>query len=86
MFRIYSKSKCPYCLEAKEYFSSIGIEFEDINLSKKENRDARAYYRNLGVDTIPVIVCFPDTNNEMIFSGWDNGIKESIDVLIKRKH
>lgn len=36
---IYSKDYCPYCDRAKEYFSSRGIAFEEIDVT----RDAQAY-------------------------------------------
>jgi len=43
------------CREAKEYLDSRGVEYEDINLALKENREARAYYRSKGVRKLPVI-------------------------------
>lgn len=30
---IYSKKMCPYCVRAKEFFRSRGIDFEEIDLS-----------------------------------------------------
>ena len=55
MIRIYSKPGCGMCEEAKKYLDSRGVEYEDINLALKENREARAYYRIKGVRTLPVI-------------------------------
>ena len=36
---IYTKDYCPYCDRAKEYFSSRGITFEEIDVT----RDPQAY-------------------------------------------
>ena len=34
--KIYSTATCPYCKIAKEYLSSKGIDFEDIDVSNNQ--------------------------------------------------
>jgi len=68
MIKIYSKVGCEQCKLAKDCMRRNNIDFESIDLSKKENREARKYYRNLGIKTLPVI-----TNDEenWILPEWD---------------
>lgn len=71
MIRIYFKPSCPHCTKAKEYLTSNDIEYEEIDLSKKENREERKFYRSLGIDILPVIVGTNKDGDELIFTGWD---------------
>lgn len=34
MLTIYSKDYCPYCVKAKNLLSSLGISFEEIDITK----------------------------------------------------
>ena len=77
MIKIYYKPNCRYCKTAKEYLASKNIEFEEIDLTKKENREARDYYRSLGVNLLPVI-----EGDNWILPGWD---KEALEVLLTRE-
>ena len=80
MIKVYYKPNCNYCTKAKDYLRSRNIEFEEIDLSKKENREARAYYRSLGVKSIPVIV-----SEDWIYSEWDEDLlKKLIDDELKK--
>ena len=31
---VYSTSSCPWCVKAKEYLTSQGVKFEDVDVSK----------------------------------------------------
>ena len=70
MIKIYTTENCKNCDKAKEYFKSNGIPYEEINLKEKDNREARAYYRSLGLTTLPVIVIgeeiIPEFDEDMI--------------------
>lgn len=55
MIRIYTVPNCDYCERAKEILEESNIQFIEYDLKKKENRDARKFYRDLGVKTAPVI-------------------------------
>jgi len=77
MIKIYYKPNCKYCDKAKDYLRERNIEFESINLAKKENREARAYYRSLGIDMLPII-----EGDNWILPGWD---KEALEILLNRE-
>jgi len=78
--KIYSTTGCKNCKKAKDYLNNKGISFEEINLKEKQNREARAYYRSLGIKTLPVIT--GEVNGEeFILFEFDEDI---IDNLIKK--
>jgi alkyl hydroperoxide reductase subunit F len=54
--RIFSTPTCSYCKQAKEFLSSKGISFEDIDVSS--NPEGLKEMRNItgGARTVPVIV------------------------------
>jgi glutaredoxin 3 len=54
--RIFSTPTCHYCKQAKEFLSSKGISFEDIDVSS--NPEGLKEMRNItgGARTVPVIV------------------------------
>lgn len=39
MVKVYSTNSCPWCVKAKNYLSSKGVNFEDLNV--QENMEAR---------------------------------------------
>lgn len=55
MIIIYTVPKCKYCIRAKEILNQKCIKYEEINLADPKNRDAREYYRSLGVKFAPII-------------------------------
>ncbi|MFH1630756.1 MAG: glutaredoxin domain-containing protein [Candidatus Aenigmatarchaeota archaeon] len=52
--RIYSTPACPWCHVAKNYFKKLGIEAEEIDVSKDENA-AREMIERSGQTGVPVI-------------------------------
>ncbi|MGC8719247.1 MAG: glutaredoxin family protein [Thermodesulforhabdaceae bacterium] len=54
--RIFSTPTCPYCKQAKEFLSSKGIAFEDIDVTS--NPEGLKEMRTItgGARTVPVIV------------------------------
>lgn len=36
MIKIYSTQQCPYCVMAKDYFKSKGVEYQDVDVSSDE--------------------------------------------------
>jgi glutaredoxin len=46
---------CEYCKKVKTYLKSKNINYEEYNLSKKENREMRKHYRNSNYETFPVL-------------------------------
>ena len=56
MIKIYFKPGCKYCDTVKSFLNSRNIKYESIDLAIGDNRDARKFYRSLGINTLPVIV------------------------------
>jgi glutaredoxin 3 len=53
MLTIYSKTVCPYCVQAKNYLKSKKIEFREVNI--EEDPEARAFIQDQGHRTVPQI-------------------------------
>ena len=51
---IYSTPTCPYCIQAKQYFKSKNIPFEDIDVSADETK-AQEMIKVSGQMGVPVI-------------------------------
>lgn len=73
MIKVYSTPTCPWCSRAKQYLSSKGIAFEDINVAENYSA-AREMIQKSGQRGVPVI----DINGEIIV-GFD---QKRIDSLI----
>ena len=73
--KVYSTPTCPYCTKAKEYLSSKGISYKDIDVSS--NKAAADEMAKLsGQMSVPVI-----TIDGNVINGFD---KEKIDSLVKK--
>ncbi len=72
--KVYSTPTCPWCTKVKEYLQSIGVEFENIDVSK--DRDAAMAMvkktRQMGVPVTEI--------GENYIIGFD---KDSIDKALK---
>jgi glutaredoxin len=53
MLTVYSKTVCPFCVNAKNYLKSKDIPFEEINIEKDEQ--ARQFIQEKGHRTVPQI-------------------------------
>ena len=73
--KVYSTPTCPYCKKAKEYLSSKGISYQDINVSSNKAA-ADEMVKLSGQMSVPVI-----TIDGNVIKGFD---KEKIDSLAKR--
>jgi glutaredoxin 3 len=51
---VYSKTVCPYCVQAKNYLKKHDIEFEEKNLDDDDERTA-FYSLHPGVRSVPQI-------------------------------
>ncbi len=72
---IYSSSTCPYCYVVKDYLTSKGITFEEIDLDEQPKK-RKEMEEISGQKNIPVILI----NNEAV-CGWR---KEEIDKLLEK--
>ena len=53
MLTVYSKTVCPYCVQAKNYLKQNNIDFTEINIEQDEQ--AREYIMGQGHRTVPQI-------------------------------
>jgi len=70
--KIYSTPTCPYCKLAKQYFSSKGLSYQDVDIS--ENKEALSEMVKLsGQMGVPTIVI-----NGQIIVGFDKARIEEL--------
>ncbi len=50
---VYSKTVCPYCVNAKNYLKSKNIPFQEINI--EQDSPAREFIQSQGHRTVPQI-------------------------------
>jgi glutaredoxin 3 len=53
MLTIYSKTVCPYCVQAKNFLQSKNIAFREINI--EQDAEARKFITDQGLRTVPQI-------------------------------
>ncbi|HEX7997012.1 MAG TPA: glutaredoxin [Pyrinomonadaceae bacterium] len=63
---IYTKPGCPYCQQARDYYTSQGIKFKDYDAQNNQKRRAEMLKYSDGDPTVPCIV----ENGEHVGSGW----------------
>jgi glutaredoxin-like YruB-family protein len=63
--KIYSTPACPHCKAAKNYFKSLGIPFEDVDVSK-DQREAEKMVQKTHQYGVPVI----EVGNQIVI-GFD---------------
>lgn len=74
--KIYSKTYCPYCVKAKDWFKSNNVAFEEILLDKPTPEQKASFFRDApGARTVPQII----VNDELI-GGYEDGL------LAKEQH
>ena len=73
--KVYSTPTCPYCKKAKEYLSSKGVSYQDIDVSS-DKAAADEMVKLSGQMGVPVI-----TIDGNVINGFD---KVKIDSLVKK--
>ena len=53
MLTVYSKTVCPYCVQAKNFLKAKGITFREVNIEQDE--EAREFIQSEGHRTVPQI-------------------------------
>ena len=53
MLTIYSKTVCPYCVQAKNYLKAKNINFREVNI--EEDAEAREFMQTQGHRSVPQI-------------------------------
>lgn len=71
--KIYSTPACPYCLQAKNYFESKNIDYEEIDVSR-DQKAAKEMMEISGQMGMPVIII-----NDQVVVGFD---EQKINALL----
>jgi len=74
--KVYSTPTCPWCTKVKEYLQSIGVEFENVDVSKDKDAAMEMVKktRQMGVPVTEI--------GETYVIGFD---KDSIDKALKEE-
>lgn len=79
MITLYTKPKCPFCLDAKKWLQANYFEYREIDISVDE--ESRNFLKESGFKTVPQIF----HNNELLVEGgFDGLLKENPDTLRQR--
>jgi glutaredoxin 3 len=70
MLTVYSKTVCPYCVQAKNFLKSKNIPFEEINIEQQP--EAREFIMTAGHRTVPQIY----HNGELFVEGGWQGLSK----------
>lgn len=76
MLTVYSKTVCPYCVNAKNFLRARGIDFLEVNI--EEDEVAREFLREAGHRTVPQI--YKD-GEVFVEGGWTGLSKLSVEEL-----
>lgn len=77
MLTIYSKTVCPYCVNAKNYLKSKNISFREVNI--EENDEARAFMQAQGHRSVPQIYL---NGRLFVEGGWAGLSKMSAEEIL----
>jgi len=80
MIKIYSKTTCPYCDQAKQLLETYGFEYEAINI--ESDPEAREFVLSEGHRSVPQIY----VNDKLLeggFSGLQKAGREGVQALLE---
>jgi len=77
MLTVYSKTVCPYCVQAKNYLRAKNINFREINI--EEDEDAREFIQSQGHRTVPQIYM---DGKIFVEGGWTGLSKMSAEDIL----
>jgi glutaredoxin 3 len=77
MLTVYSKTVCPYCVNAKNYLKAKNINFREINI--EEDAEAREFIQSQGHRTVPQIYMH---NKLFVEGGWTGLSKMSTEDIL----
>jgi len=77
MLTIYSKTVCPYCVQAKNYLKNKNINFREVNI--EDDAEAREFIVQQGLRTVPQI--FMD-GKIFVEGGWTGLSKMSAEDIL----
>ena len=74
---VYSKTVCPYCVQAKNYLKQNNIDFQEINIEQDEQ--AREFIMSQGHRTVPQIYFL---GRVFVEGGWQGLSKMSREDIL----
>ena len=77
MLTIYSKTVCPYCVNAKNYLKSRNINFREINI--EQDPEARDFMQSQGHRSVPQIYFM---GKIFVEGGWAGLSKMSTEEIL----
>ena len=79
MLTVYSKTVCPYCVQAKNFLKSKNIVFKEINI--EEDKEARDFIMKHGHRTVPQIYL---NGSLFVDGGWQGLSKMSAEQILEK--
>lgn len=79
MLTIYSKTHCPYCVQAKNLLKLKKVEFNEINI--EEDQDARSFLLSEGHRAVPQIY----KDGKLFIEGGYQGLARLTDEELKER-
>jgi len=80
MIKIYTKTTCTYCDQAKQLLEAFGFEYESVNI--EQDTDARTWLLDQGHKSVPQLYI-----NDKLLEGGFNGLqsvgKTGVQELLK---
>lgn len=79
MLTVYSKTVCPYCVNAKNYLKSKNIPFTEINI--EDDTQAREFIQSQGHRTVPQIYF----EGKLFVEGGFQGLSKLSEAAIRER-
>lgn len=76
---VYSKTVCPFCVNAKNFLKAKNIDFEEINI--EHSNDARQFMLDKGHRSVPQIYY----NGELFVEGGFQGLSKMSEADIRER-
>jgi glutaredoxin len=68
MIKIYTKTTCPYCDQAKQLLEAFGFDYEAVNI--EQDTEARTWLLDQGHKSVPQLYI-----NDKLLEGGFNGLQ-----------
>ena len=77
MLTVYSKTVCPYCVQAKNFLKGKNINFREVNIEQDEQ--AREFIQSQGHRTVPQIYL---AGKIFVEGGWSGLSKMTAEEIL----
>lgn len=79
MLTVYSKTVCPYCVQAKNFLKSKNITFREVNIEQDDQ--AREFIQSQGHRTVPQIYL---AGKIFVEGGWSGLSKMTTEEILNK--